>query len=130
MDEYVKRMYLKEEEFLEEFLGTVEALLLSLGGAWQPNYSCNDQVREETRRRLAKGALEAVTFQDAVIFYSKEGFSSIRLYLRSSQRYVVIRIRCVGGSVAVERLADMITERPADHPRAAPPFSSLHGARL
>ncbi len=84
MDEYVRRMYLKEEEFLEEYLGTVEAAVDLLHLDWQPNYSCNDYVRNDTARRLRAGTLDALTFEDAVIFYGRSGFSSIHVYLRSS----------------------------------------------
>src|SRR5262249_25068567 len=63
MDEYVRRMYLKEEEFLEEYLGTVEAAVDLLHLDWQPNYSCNDQVREGDARRLRAGALHTLNLR-------------------------------------------------------------------
>src|SRR5262249_31647636 len=102
MDEYVRRMYLKEEEFLEEYLGTIEAAVDLLHLDWQPNYSCNDSARDEFARRLRRGLVERLTFQDAVIFHGRAGFSSIRVYLRSSTRFTVIRIHFVGGRLAAE----------------------------
>ena len=46
--------------------------------------------------------MEKLTFQDAVIFHGRAGFSSIRVYLRSSKRFTVIRIHFVGGRLAAE----------------------------
>jgi hypothetical protein len=71
MDEYVRRMYLKEEEFLEEYLGTVEAavdLCVSTGNRTTPATSWHE----------------------------------IRVYLRSSTRFTVIRIHFLGGRLAAE----------------------------
>src|SRR5262249_56813844 len=87
-----RRMYLKEEEFLEEYLGTVEAAVDLLRLDWQPNYSCNDYTRNDVARRIRNGMVNKLTFQDAVIFHGRAGFSSIRVYLRSSTRFTVIRI--------------------------------------
>jgi hypothetical protein len=106
IDEYVRRMYLKEEEFLEEYLGTVEATVDLLHLDWQPNFSCNDSARDEFARGLRRGLVEKLTFQDAVIFHGRDGFSSIRVYLRSSTRFTVIRIYFVGGQVAAETVCD------------------------
>jgi hypothetical protein len=69
---------------------------------WQPNYSCNDSAREEFARRLRSGLVEKLTFQDAVIFHGRAGFSSIRVYLRSSTRFTVIRIHFVGGRLVAD----------------------------
>jgi len=102
MDEYVRRMYLKEGEFLVEYLGTVEAAVDLLRLDWQPNYSCNDYTRNDVARRIRNGMVNKLTFQDAVIFHGRAGFSSIRVYLRSSTRFTVIRIHFVGGRLAAE----------------------------
>jgi hypothetical protein len=45
MDAYVTRLYRKEEEFLEDFYETVDALLPLLPDRWQPNFRCNDLER-------------------------------------------------------------------------------------
>jgi len=42
--EWTRRIYRKEEEFLEDWYETVDAVLLLLGGAWRPNYTIG--VRE------------------------------------------------------------------------------------
>jgi len=61
MDEYVRRQYLREEGFLEEYLGTVDAVLPQLPCPWQPNFQCNDQARWQRDRLLATGQLESLT---------------------------------------------------------------------
>src|SRR5262249_5208784 len=45
---------LKEEEFLEEYLGTVEAVVDLLHLDWQPNYSCTDSARDEFARTAGR----------------------------------------------------------------------------
>src|SRR5262245_53805314 len=65
MDEYVARMYLREEDFLEAFYGTVEALLPQLGG-WRPNYQCDDAARWCRDQLRREGKLDALTFDSAV----------------------------------------------------------------
>src|SRR5262249_33101908 len=100
------RMYLKEEEFLEEFLGTVEAALPFFPIEWRPNYSCNDDVRDDAARRRRAGTLHTLTFEDAVLFNDQNGLSSAGIYLRSSERYVVLKIRFGGGKVTVEKRGD------------------------
>jgi hypothetical protein len=46
-------------------------------------------------------------FDSAVLFHGREGLSSIRLYMRSSARFVVARIHWVDGKTRVEILADI-----------------------
>ena len=79
---------------------------------WQPNYSCNDCVREEFARGLRRGLVEKLTFQDAVIFHGRSGFSSIRVYLRSSTRFTVIRIHFIEERLAAEILSNGTCVRP------------------
>jgi hypothetical protein len=111
MDEHVHRQYLKEEEFLEAYYGTVDAVLPQLPHHWQPNYQCNDAVRDRRARPLAAGQLAELTFDSGVLFHNREGLSSIRLYLRSSARFLVARIHWVGAETRVEILADLTNAR-------------------
>lgn len=107
MDEHVYRQYLKEEEFLETYYETVDAVLPLLGHEWRPNFQCNDQVRVRRARLLATGRLADLTFDSGVLFHGREGLSSIRLYLRSSARFLVARIHWVEAETRVEMLADI-----------------------
>jgi hypothetical protein len=106
MDEYVHRQFLKEEAFLEVHYETVDPVLPLLGHAWRPNFRCNDAVRDRRARLLAAGRLSELTFDSAVLFHGRNGLSSIRLYLRSSERFLVARITWVGAKTRVEILAD------------------------
>jgi hypothetical protein len=106
MDEHVHRQYLKEEEFLEVYYETVDVVRPLLGHEWRPNFQCDDQVRERRVRLLAAGQLAELTFDSAVLFHNRDGLSSIRLYLRSSARFLVARIHWVEGETRVEMLAD------------------------
>ena len=106
MDEHVHRMFLKEEDFLVEYYGTVDVMLPLIGHDWRPHFQCNDGVRNRRARLLATAQLAELTFDSAVLFHGRDGLSSIRLYLRSSTRFLVARIHWVGAETQVEVLAD------------------------
>jgi hypothetical protein len=74
--------------------------------AWRPDFRCNDAVRDRRARLLAAGQLAELTFASAVLFHNGDGFSSIRLYLRSSARFLVARITWVGAETRVALPAD------------------------
>jgi hypothetical protein len=105
MDAYVTRLYRKEEEFLEDFYETVDALLPLLPGRWQPNFRCNDLECWKRQLQLRAGQLDALTFDEAVIFHDKGQFASLQLRLRSSARLLVVRVRWVPDMV-IEVLLD------------------------
>jgi hypothetical protein len=86
-DEYVRLLYRKEEDFLEHFLGTVEALLPVLAAEhsadWRPSYACDDAERWARDCRLPAGQLDTLTFDKAVIFHGRDdaghsSFSSLQ----------------------------------------------------
>src|SRR5262245_38613849 len=106
MDEHVHCQYLREEEFLEVHYETVDALLERLGPDWKPNYQCDDQVRAWRAQLLARSRLQNLAFDAGVVFHGRDGLSSIRVYLRSSSRFLVARIHWVGAEAQVEILAD------------------------
>jgi hypothetical protein len=112
MDEHVHRQYLKEEEFLEMYYGLVDAVLPQIDEVWQPNYGCNDQARQHRDLLLATDRLAQLTFDSAVIFHGRQGLSSIRLYLRSSARLLIVRIKWVEGETRVEVLANLARQSP------------------
>ena len=108
-DEYVRRQYLREEDFLETHFGLADLVAPRLG--WQPKYQCNDISRRRRDFHLAKNRLTELTFDAAVLFHGREGLSSIRLYLRSSARFLVARISWVVAETVVEVLADVLRSR-------------------
>src|ERR1700736_2871733 len=97
-DAYVRLIWDKEEEVLDMYRGTVEAILPRLGVPWKPNYQCRDAIRQFHARMIARGRQAQLVFQDAVIFHDREcRFSSIWVYLRSSSRFVIVRIHLLNG---------------------------------
>src|SRR5262245_7635457 len=67
---WTQEIYSRAEDFLCDYMGTVEAALPHLGG-WQPNYSCNDRVREARRFAIARGTQPELAFEHAVIGYAR-----------------------------------------------------------
>jgi hypothetical protein len=112
--EWTQRIYRKEEEFLEEWYETVDAVLPLLGGEWRPNYVCNERERQRRQYALAAGQLEQLTFDGAAIFYAHGQLSSLQIELRSSRRVVFVRIWWEGGQVTVEKILDMRPHRTSD----------------
>jgi hypothetical protein len=109
MDAYVTRLYRKEEQFLEDFYETVDALLPLLPGRRQPNFRCNDLERWRRQLQLRTGHLDALTFDEAVIFNDRrDQFSSLHLHLRSSSRLLVVRVQWVR-----EMVVDVLLDQPS-----------------
>ena len=86
MDEYVRRMYLKEEEFLEEYLGTVEAAVDLLHLDWQPNYSCNDHARDHREETAASTRRHHVAACASVQRWAHRQAASALARLRASAK--------------------------------------------
>ncbi len=107
MDEYVHRVFLREEEFLEGHYETVDIVVQRLGQQWQPNFQCSDLSRNRRDLLLAKGCLQELLFDSAVLFHGKKGLSSIRIYLRSSGRLLIVSVSWPGREAVVEILADL-----------------------
>jgi hypothetical protein len=103
--EYTAGIYLREEDFVEEWAGTVEAVLPHLGG-WRPNYNCNDQIREARRLALVKGEQTELVFDEAAISNGRQGLAAIDIHLRSSTRLLIVRLRWEEGLMIVETRLD------------------------
>src|SRR5262245_50148866 len=107
---WTQQIYNREEDFLCDYLGTVEAVLPHLGG-WQPNYSCNDRIREARRLAIARGTQAELAFEHAVIGYARGEsghgeLSDITIQLRSSLRILWVGLRWECGRTIVETLID------------------------
>lgn len=89
----VYREWRREEDFLDHWLQTADLVVEHLGGAWRPNYSCDDAARWRRDLALQEGTLDALTFDAAVELNGQNGMlSSLRVYLRSSARLVIVRV--------------------------------------
>lgn len=108
MDEHLKRHYLKEEEFLDEFYDVASVAAKFLDGEWQPNCACNDAARKNGEYFLATGELQQLVFASASVHHDANGFSSVQILLKSSKREVNVRVKKVGGDFVVEKIADRI----------------------
>jgi hypothetical protein len=86
MAEYMKRHYLKEEEFLDEFFNVASVASKLLNGAWEPNTHSNDSIRHSHKYFLSNGILHTLIFNSASVYHDENRFfSSVQLLLESSQ---------------------------------------------
>jgi hypothetical protein len=106
MTEYLKRLYKKEEEFLDEFGSSASAAAQILGGAWEPSYHCDDNVRHNQQYFLSTGELAHLTFDSAAVHHDEKGFSSVQIVLRSSKRTVTVRVKREGSELIAQKIVD------------------------
>jgi len=92
MNERMKRHYQKEEEFIEEFPSVTEAVAKILEGEWRPDYDCDDETRRKRDYFLGSGELYSLVFDDAAVYEDQKGFSSAQVILKSSKRFVTVRV--------------------------------------
>lgn len=93
MAESMKRHYMKEEEFLDDFPGAGPAVSQAVGGDYEPDYDCNDKIRANINYFLKSGELSVLAFDRASIYYEAGCFSSAHVVLKSSKRVVTVRIK-------------------------------------
>jgi hypothetical protein len=109
MPEYLKRVYHKEEEFLDNWSAVAEAVFRLLGGDWKPNYWCNDKTRLNTKHSLSRGELQTLTFDSASVHKDKNGFSSAEIVLQCSSRVITVHVRKTNGNLIAEKIAEQKT---------------------
>lgn len=111
--EHMKRYYAKEEQFLDEFEPCVNAAVAILGDDWQPDWHCDDRVRQNRKYFMETGELPGLVFDGAAVYHDEnDRFSSVQITLKSPKRCVTVRVRKIGNELLAERLSD----RPMDHP--------------
>ena len=120
MSEYLKRVYHKEEEFLDAFFETARSASLLLSGEWEPNYWCNDKTRHHTQSLLSTGGLRTLTFDSASIYQDKNGFSSAEIVLKSSTCIVTVRVKKTNGKFVAEKIAEQ-KKLPINNGKRLPP---------
>ena len=108
--EFLKRLYKKEEEFLDEFAASAITAAAILGGDWQPNYHCDDHVRYNQQYFLSTGELTQLVFDSASVHHDEQGFSSVQIVLRSSKRIVTVRVTKQGEELTAEKIVDRASD--------------------
>ena len=106
MTEFLKRHYLKEEEFLDEFYDVAAVATKLLDGAWEPNADCDDTDRKEAKYLLSTGELYVLVFKSAAVYHDGNKFSSAQILLESSNRIVNIKVKSIDGELVAEKMVD------------------------
>lgn len=106
MSEILRRFYLREEEFLEEFPGVAEQAVKHLAPDWEPNYHCNDKLRKQVDYFFSTGQLNHLVFNGAAVYETAGTFSSVQIVLHSSMRLVTVRVRRSGNDCVAETIVD------------------------
>ncbi len=106
MSERLKRNYLKEEDFLEEFSEVVSVASALLNGDWQPDYDCSDGRRDSREYFRTTGELAALAFDSAAVYHDEGRFSSAQVVLSSSSRVVTVRVKSRDGQLTAETVKD------------------------
>jgi len=85
MDEHLKRHYVREEEFLDEFANVAWAAVRCLDGAWSPDTDCDHNARVNQKYFLDIGELDRLVFERGSVFHNSGGFSAAQIVLRSTR---------------------------------------------
>lgn len=102
-----KRIYLKEEEFMEEFSDVARVVAGELNCGWRPDNVCDEAEKKNQNFFKSTGELGQVMFKSAAVYYGPHGlFSSVEIALESSKRYVEVRVKLVGGKLVAEKILD------------------------
>jgi len=102
-----KRIYLKVEEFLEEFTDVARVVAGELDCGWRPNNVCDEAEAKNQNYLTSTGGLSKLMFKSAAVYYGPNGvFSSVEIVLESLKRYVELRVKIVGGKLVAERILD------------------------
>jgi hypothetical protein len=106
MAESVKRTYLEEKEFLEEFSDLAMVAAGAVDGEWQPNGQCNDATRKYLDHLRSTSELNRLVFNSAAVYGNPNGFSSLQVLLDSSKRVVSAHVKTVAGRLVAEKVLD------------------------
>jgi len=111
MNVFLKRHYLKEEEFLDEFYDVASVAARFLGDDWSPNYDCDDAARSNQRYFMTTGDLAILVFESAAVYNDSHGFHSVQIILGSATRVVNVAVKQVGDQLLAEKLVDRIRDQ-------------------
>ena len=107
MSKKAKRVYLKEEEFLEEFSDMARVAAGELNGEWCPDNNCGDVTRKN-KEYFSTGQLNQLAFNSAAVYYDPKVFSSVEILLNSTKRVVNVSVRMVGRKLVAEKIFDRL----------------------
>lgn len=103
----LKRVYLKEEEFMEEFSDVAMVAARELNGEWCPDNNCGDVTRKN-KEYFSTGRPSQLAFNSAAVYYDRKLFSSVVILLNSSSRVVNVSVRMIGRKLVAEKILDRL----------------------
>ena len=106
MNEFMKKYYLKEEEFLDEFSDVAIEAAKFLNNEWQPNYDCDDATRKSMEYIFSTDQLYSLTYDGAAVYHDQGRFSSVQIVLKSSTRLVTVRVKMQNGYLIAVKIVD------------------------
>ena len=102
-----KRIYLKEEEFLEEFSDVARLAAGELNCEWRPSNMCDEDERKNQDHLRSTGEPSQLMFKSAALYHSPDGlFSSVQIVLESTKRCVGVCVKMVSGRLVAEKILD------------------------
>jgi hypothetical protein len=106
MNEHLHDYFTEEEQFLEAYPCCARAAAVLMRHDWELNPKCNAVSRQRRDSLLQAGQLLNLSFDAAAVYHGEDGFSSVRIVLRSSRRTVTVRITEKDGSLLAEKIAE------------------------
>ena len=101
----MKRNYLKEEEFVDEFFNWSAAAADAVNHEWTPDASCNDDKRKNQDYFLKSGEMNQLVFRSAFTHDDNDNLSA-QILLESSKRIVNVKVRNEGNKMIAEIILD------------------------
>lgn len=107
MSKHLKKLYRKEEEFLDDFSDCAYAAARLLGDDWVPNSHASDDTRRTEAYFLKSGELYNLTFDSAAVYGDGNNqFLSAQIALTSSQRQVTVLVTNRGTELTATKTVD------------------------
>ncbi|MCJ7662979.1 MAG: hypothetical protein MUO24_01925 [Desulfobacterales bacterium] len=106
MNEFMKKYYVKEEEFLDEFSEVAIEAAKILNDDWHPDYSCNDAIRKNREYFFSTNQLYSLIYDGAAVYHNQGRFSSVQIVLKSSTRVVTVRVKLENDHLIAEKIVD------------------------
>jgi len=108
MSEFMKKYFLKEEEFLDEYSDIAIEAAKFLNDEWQPDYDCDDGTRKNRDYFSSTNQLYPLTYDGAAVYHDHGKFSSAQISLKSSKRVVTVRVKMEKEKLIAEKVVDKI----------------------